>query len=124
VANQVRVLAYLHLAMGGLGLFIALLVFVFLGGISGALAFGGDLVLPGSILAMVATGILGLLLVLSLPFVIAGFGLLSFRPWARILTLVLCAFNLFHIPIGTAVAIYGFYVLLQPETEQLFLQPA
>jgi hypothetical protein len=34
------------------------------------------------------------------------------------------ALELFSIPFGTALGIYGFWVLLKPETEQLFNQPA
>jgi hypothetical protein len=125
VANHVRVLAYLNIALGGLGLLAAAVIFTILGGISGALAFvDQDLLLPGSIVALVATAILGIILILSLPFVIAGFGLLGFNPWARIMMLVLSAFHLFNIPFGTALAVYGFWVLLKPETEQLFLQRA
>jgi hypothetical protein len=125
VANHVRVLAYLNIALGGLGLVAAAIVFAILGGISGALTFANeDLFIPGSIVAVVATVVLGIILVLSLPFVIAGFGLLGFNPWARILMLILSGFHLFNIPFGTALAVYGFWVLLKPETEQLFLQRA
>lgn len=125
MANHVRVLAYLNIALGGLGLLAAVVIFTVLGGISGALTFADhDLLLPGSIVALVATVVLGIILVLSLPFVIAGFGLLGFNPWARIMMLVLSAFHLFNIPIGTALAVYGFWVLLKPETEQLFLPRA
>ena len=49
-----------------------------------------------------------------------GLGLLSYRPWARILTLVLSVFLLIHIPFGTALGFYGFWVLLSKETLPLF----
>lgn len=125
MAHHVRALAYLNIAMGGLGLLAAGVIFVVLGGISGALAFADqDLLVPGSIIALIATGIIAIVLLLSAPFLVAGFGLLGFNSWARIMMLVLCAFNLFNIPFGTAVAIYGFWVLLKPETEQLFLRRA
>jgi hypothetical protein len=58
--------------------------------------------------------------VLSLPGIIGGIGLLREKEWARILVLILSGFNLFNVPIGTAVGIYSIYVLLQPETVQLF----
>jgi hypothetical protein len=47
-------------------------------------------------------------------------GLLKFQPWARVLTIVLCAINLLNVPFGTALGIYGLWVLLNSETEQLF----
>jgi hypothetical protein len=60
------------------------------------------------------------LLVISLPGLIAGIGLLQFKPWARILAIIVSALDLIHIPLGTALGIYGFWVLLSRETEMLF----
>ena len=62
------------------------------------------------------------LMVLSLPSVIAGIGLIRFRPWARIMTIVLSVLHLFNIPFGTALGVYGLWALLAPETEMLFRQ--
>ena len=59
-------------------------------------------------------------LILSLPGLIAGIGLLKFRPWARILGIVISALDLMSVPIGTAIGIYGLWVLLSNETEALF----
>ena len=42
--------------------------------------------------------------ILALPTVIAGFGLLARKSWARPLTIILAIFNLFAFPIGTALA--------------------
>jgi hypothetical protein len=63
------------------------------------------------------------LLVLSLPGMIGGFGLLQFKSWARILVIVLSAFELLSVPFGTILGIYGLWVLLNRETEQLFQPP-
>jgi zinc-ribbon domain len=49
---------------------------------------------------------------------LAGWGLLNYRPWARILTLVLGVISLIHIPIGTALGIYTLWVLLPAESER------
>jgi hypothetical protein len=70
-----------------------------------------------------ATLVTAVLLVVSLPCVAAGVGMLSFRPWARILGIVIAVLNLLNLPFGTAVAIYSFWVLLKPETEALFKAP-
>jgi len=48
---------------------------------------------------------------------------LHFRPWSRLLALIMSGLELVSIPFGTALGIYGFWVLLKPETEQLFNQP-
>ena len=65
-------------------------------------------------------GLFILVLICAVPGIVAGIGLLKFRPWARILTIVLSALNLFNVPIGTAVGVYGLWTLLNSETEQLF----
>ena len=55
------------------------------------------------------------MLVLSLPGIIAGVGLLKFRPWARIVTIVLSALNLMNIPFGTILGVYGLWVMLSDD---------
>jgi hypothetical protein len=60
------------------------------------------------------------ILMLSLPGVIAGIGLLKYRPWARILTIVLSVLNLMNIPFGTILGVYGLYVMLSAEGARLF----
>jgi hypothetical protein len=49
----------------------------------------------------------------------AGWGLLHFEPWARVLALVLAFLVLFiNIPVGTAVGVYTLWILLPGESEQ------
>lgn len=48
---------------------------------------------------------------------LAGWGLLRREPWARMLTIVLSFLALFHIPFGTALGIYGLWVLLPAQSE-------
>lgn len=72
------------------------------------------------ILPTLAVVIGGSLVTLSALSVIGGVGLLKYRNWARILILIISAFDLLNIPIGTAVAIYTFWVLVQDETARLF----
>ena len=124
--DHVRILAYLHIVFGGLGTVAALIVLFVFGGIAGIVGASN----PGDPqawhVAMPIIGIVGLVisafvLLLSLPGIIAGFGLLKLRPWARLLTIVLSALNLLSIPIGTALGIYGLWVLLKPETERMFV---
>jgi hypothetical protein len=126
MAQHVKILGILHIIYGSLGVFIGLLVFLVMGGIAGLVGVSDHS--PDSAVAIpILSGIGGLvfviLLAISLPGIVAGFGLLQFKPWARILTLILSALELFSIPFGTALGIYGFWVLLKPETEQLFNQP-
>lgn len=56
--------------------------------------------------------------------IIAGIGLLNYKSWGRILMLVVSAFSLINIPIGTIVGVYSFWVLMQDETIRLFQEQA
>jgi hypothetical protein len=57
---------------------------------------------------------------ISLPGLIGGIGLLKLAPWSRIFMIVISALDLLSVPIGTALGIYGIWVLTRPETEALF----
>jgi hypothetical protein len=72
------------------------------------------------IIGITGTALAAFLLILSLPGIVAGIGLLRFRPWARILTIVLSALNLVNFPFGTILGIYGLWVMLSEEGSRLF----
>src|SRR5512141_701061 len=93
MATHVKVLGVLFLVLSGFGLLAALVVMIGVGGAAGIVASADDadavnalpfIGLAGSIAVMV-------LLVTSLPGIVAGIGLLKFKGWARILGIVLCA---------------------------------
>jgi hypothetical protein len=73
-----------------------------------------------SVLGIIGTIILAIILLTSVPCIVAGIGLLKLAPWARILTLALSVLHLFSIPFGTALGIYGLWVLLSRDTPQPF----
>jgi hypothetical protein len=90
--------------------------------VAGAGAISGErnaMLITGTVGVFVA----GLLIVLSLPGIIAGLGLLKFRPWARILAIILGALHLLSFPFGTALGVYTLVVLLNAETATLFESP-
>ena len=122
--THVRVLAILHIVYGALGVLIALGIFAVFSGVAGLIQADGDpdaaTVVP--IMAAVGGFVLILLLVLSVPGIIAGVGLLSYQPWARILTIVLSIVDLLSIPFGTALGVYGLWVLFTAEGARLFEQ--
>lgn len=124
---HVRLLAAIQIGFGALGILAALIVLVVFGGAASILGMAGVADDPDAMVAIPIITIVGLVIVafiaiLSIPSVIAGFGLLSFRPWARTLTTILCVIDLLNIPIGTAVGVYGLWVTLSPETDVLFRQ--
>lgn len=126
MSTHVKVLGILHIIFGICGLLIGLFVMVVLGGIAGLVSMTDHS--DGAFVAIPILGTIGMVVfvaaaVLSLPGIIAGFGLLAHKPWARILTIVLSALELLHVPFGTILGVYGLWVLLSAGTEQLF-QPA
>jgi len=60
------------------------------------------------------------LVIISLPNIVIGIGLIRLRPWARIAGMVICILSLMMIPVGTVVGIYGLWVLFKRDTERLF----
>jgi hypothetical protein len=125
--THVKVLAVLFIVFSAFGVLAALalmLVFGGAAGIVGASADAGDAAVAVPLIGIAGTGLVIFLLALSLPGLIAGYGLLNQKPWSRILGIVLCAINLINIPIGTIFGAYGLWVLLNKETERMFSTPA
>src|ERR1051326_1597158 len=128
MASHVKILGILHIVFGALGILLALGLLMLFGGIAGvvgATTEGGrdDTAAAMGILGIIGAVVFFVVLILSLPGLIAGIGLLKFRPWARILGIVISALDLIHIPLGTAIGIYGLWALLSNEGEMLFRQP-
>ncbi len=125
--THVRIVAILNIVLGGLGIIAALCILAIFGGVAGLIeanvGHDPDARMAIPILAIIAAAVCVLLAIVSLPAIIAGVGLLQFREWARILTIVLSALNLLNIPFGTALGIYGLWVLLSDATQPLFRRP-
>ena len=121
--QHVKVLGVLYIVLGVLGIIGALVTLLILGGVAGIVGIAAhgetDARIAVSILGAIGVSVFFFLLVVSLPGIIAGYGLLQFRPWARIVTIVLSAMNLMNFPFGTLVGAYGLWVMLSAETEPL-----
>ena len=64
-------------------------------------------------------GVMGLFVsFFALAGIIAGWGLMSHQPWARVLAIIMGFIYLIHIPFGTALGIYTFWVLLADGAEE------
>jgi hypothetical protein len=57
--------------------------------------------------------------VIALIGLVGGIGLLSYKQWGRIMTIIVSALGCF-IPIGTLIGVYSIWVLMQDETVKLF----
>jgi hypothetical protein len=124
--THVKVLGVLQIILSGLGLCAALFLMLVFGGAAGITGASGDPNAAGgaAVVGVVGMFVVGFIVILSLPGVIVGIGLLKFRPWARIGGIVLSVLHLLAIPIGTILGIYGLWVLLSKDTEPLFKPPA
>ena len=117
--THVKVVGWLYIIMSALDLLAAACL--------SSLIFGGGLISQDQT-AMAVTGIVslvcgGLLLLLAIPGLIVGIGLLKFKEWARILGIILSVLNLLNFPLGTALGIYALIILLNDETTPLFQEP-
>jgi len=117
--THITILGWLNIADGALTLLIGALAFMFLTGIG---FVSGDLeALP--ILALIGTTTGMFMFALALPSLLAGFGLLREKNWGRILAIIVSFFNLLWFPIGTALGLYGLWVLLRQEATDYFVVP-
>ena len=120
--THVKVLGALNIAFGALGLLAAFALMLIFGGAAGAVSASGE---PDAAIAVPIIGLTGFalvtfLVVLSVPGIIIGIGLLNLRPWARIAGIVVSILMLMAIPFGTVLGVYGIWVLFSKETERLF----
>lgn len=122
MANHVKILGAIYIALSTLSLFVALFVAMAVGtasAIVGTAADPNDAAVALPIIGIAGTALVVFLVVVSLPGLIAGIGLLKMRPWARVVGIVVAILSLLNIPLGTIVGVYGLWVLFSKETEQL-----
>src|SRR5690606_18693506 len=66
-----------------------------------------------AVLGLVGMFVSGILVVLALPGMIAGYGLLRRKEWGRILAIIIGILSLINFPIGTVIGVYALWVLFQ-----------
>lgn len=124
--THVQIVAWIHIVLGVFFLWPATMGLGMMGGFGHWGPMGGAPMghhfFFGPFWPMLGSFFVAVSLLFALPAIIAGIGLLSFKPWARILAIVVSILNLLNIPLGTLLGIYSLWVLLQRETEQLFQQ--
>jgi tRNA A-37 threonylcarbamoyl transferase component Bud32 len=116
--KHITIVAVLNIVFGTLGTLFGIFLF--------AAIAGGGLISQDptamNVTGIVGTAIGGFVMLISVPDIIAGIGLLKRRGWARILTFILAVPDLINFPIGTAIGIYVIWVMLSDETVKLFAQ--
>ena len=88
--------------------------------LSGVGAMSGD---PEAVRVLGAiSGLVRMILLIgSIPYFTAGYGILKRVAWGRILALVVGALSLLSIPFGTALGIYALWALTRPEAQESFV---
>jgi hypothetical protein len=109
--DHLKILGWLYAVTGGLVLLAAMVVGTILG-------------LAAMAEARAALGIVGFMAglfiaAIALPSLICGWGLLNYKPWARVLGIVLSVVQLANFPVGTAIGGYGLWVLLNDESKRM-----
>jgi len=114
--KHITVIAALHVGFSLLGILTAIVVYIVLHSIM-YIADDPDTV---HVLNIVARWVSLFLLLVSIPGLIGGIGLFMKKNWARILVLIISVFDLLNIPLGTIIAVYSIWVLVQDDTVKLF----
>ena len=111
--THVKILGLLYILAGGFGGLVSLIFFLLMSGPSNAAAYG-----PVS--GYMVTGWMMLMLVIAVPTIVVGIGLLGFQRWARVSATIIAIFELLNFPLGTAMGVYALWVLMSAETDPLF----
>lgn len=124
---HLAVVAWPEIVHGQIGIVVGVITATLIlgaGAFSASLMQGGGSGTEGALLmrfmTVTAAALGGLMLVLSVPGVVAGIGLLRRASWSRVMALALCIFELVLFPIGTVLAAYTIFVLSQQAAVDAF----
>jgi hypothetical protein len=116
--THVKALGFMNIIFGALSV-----IFV----ISAIVGFGGFSELSAAAWADFAFAALFVSLIfhasVAIPCIVLGALVMRYNDGAKSLLIMVSAFNLLNVPLGPFVGGYGLWVLLQPETEPLFVDP-
>ena len=114
--NHINLVGTLHIVFSSLGLLAAFLFSVFFKLIGN---FADDME-ADFILNIVGNALAVFFVIISVPGIIGGIGLLKRKQWARILIIIVSALDVLNFPFGTALGIYSIWALVQPEVVKEF----
>ena len=110
--TQIKVVGWLWIANGVLSILMA---------ITGLTIINWPGTVPNaSDSLLVSVGALCFFIPGIIAYAVAGYGLLNYKGWARILAIILAILNLCLFPIGTALGIYTLVIMFNDETKALF----
>lgn len=113
--NHVRLLGILFIIWGILSIVFGLIIFgLFLGG--GLLTGNEDAL---AVLSIIGIAVGAFCFLTGIPEIIGGWGLLRKTQWGRVVVLIMAVFNVINPPLGTALGVYAFWVLFNPDSKAL-----
>lgn len=124
--DHVKILGVLNIVWSSIGILAGIIVLLVFGGLAGVMGMTGasgndsSALMVAPVMVLIGIGIVILVSVLSLPTLIGGIGLLKLKPWSRTLMIVVSIFHLLSLPFGTALGVYGLWVLFHEDTTRLF----
>jgi hypothetical protein len=126
--EHIKLLGILNIIWSSISIVIGLIVLLVFGGLAGVLGIAGvgsgdnssNGLLVAPFLALIGLFVVALLCIISLPALIGGIGLLKFRPWSRVFMIVISVLHLISFPFGTALGVYGLWVLLHEDARREF----
>jgi len=114
--THIKVVAIINIIFGAIGVLAGLSVFV--GGTFGSMMSGS---LVGAVAGTVTSALIGVIIAcISGISVVAGFGLLNGKQWARYVVIVLSVLYLFSFPWKTIFGVYSLWALLSAEGKREF----
>ncbi len=114
--RHINIVAAIQLGFSILGIILGIFVYRLLFVIGGFV----DESQAQTVIFVIAKIAFAFIILLSLPGIVAGIGLLKRKEWARILSLILGVIDLINFPLGTAIGIYTIWVMVQTEVIQQF----
>ena len=120
--QHIKVLSVLFIILGILGIVVAA-AFLILGAGAAATILAQDNSNEARVGAAWTGGcitfVAALFGILSIPSIIAGWGLSQHKAWARILTIILAVLSLPQFPVGTAIGVYALVILFNDESKRI-----
>jgi hypothetical protein len=114
---HITILGWIQIVSNAIFLVIGGFILILLSGIGFA---SGDPTAT-AILSVVGASVGILIMLLALPGLLAGYGLLTGKSWGRILAIVVGVLGLLNFPIGTLIGAYTLWVLLQEDAAPYFM---
>jgi hypothetical protein len=115
--QHVSLVGALHVGFGILGLLGALAIYLTFDFVYG---FIEEEPIVEELFTFIGSTLAIIILFISVLGIIGGIGLFSYKPWSRILVMIVSAINCLNVPVGTAKGVYSIWVLMQPEVIELF----